>query len=51
MFGEKSCPLQIYLLATSTTGFWTVIDGRERIAVTLVCQEWAVSPVIHTGPC
>jgi len=41
--------LQISLLGTSTTGFWTIIDSRERVAVAVVAQAGAVPPVIFTG--
>jgi len=48
---EKKKPyrLQISLLGTSTTGFWTIIDSRERVAVAVVAQAGAVPPVIFTG--
>ena len=46
---EKSYRLLIYLLDTSTTGFWTLIDCWEWIAVAVAAQVGAVPPVILTG--
>ena len=53
MFGEKkkkkkTYRLQIYLLVTSTAGFWTSIDSSERVAVAVVAYVGAVPPVILT---
>jgi len=48
-FWGKSYRLQIYLLVTSTTGFWTVMDCSVGVAVTFVLPAGAVSQVIITG--
>lgn len=39
----------MYLLVASTTGFWTVIDCRERVADAVVDQAGAVPSMILTG--